>query len=60
MAEQKLLYKNKKNQLKKPGNKDKQKSEIKIKINSLSNELSIAQLDLEEAKQVVDKFTIKK
>lgn len=53
------------NQLKIPGNKNiatlkENLSKIKILIDSLSVELSIAQLDLEEAKQEVDKFTKKK
>ena len=63
--EQKTDYSNILNQLKIPENKNiatlKEKlSKIKIFINRLSVELSIAQVELEEAKQEVDKFTKKK
>ena len=66
--EQKINYNNIKNQLKTAKNKNpgheenlkKNKLGFKILIDSSSNDLSIAQVELEEAKQEVDKFTKKK
>ena len=63
--EQKTDYNNILNQLKIHGNKNiatlkENLSKIIIDVDSLSVELSIAQVELEEAKQEVDKFTKKK